>query len=93
MRWAARREDLSASGMMMYKKKPVTTSAGNVTYEPHVFHCRFSLALQPVSRSGREHNKILQYEAQGDVIVCGLWKMGKSCVLDVCVLDTDAKSD
>ena len=31
-------------------------------------------------------------EARGDVAVHGLWKRGQTCILDVRVTDTDAKS-
>ena len=31
-------------------------------------------------------------EARGDVLVYGLWETGTSCVLDVCITDTDQPS-
>ena len=29
---------------------------------------------------------------RGDVAIQGLWKRGKTCILDICVTDTDAKA-
>ena len=70
----------------------LATSAGKVSYEPPTFHGRYILASQQVTRSSRANNKTLGPDARGDVMVHGLWKTGQSCVLDVRVSDTDAKS-
>ena len=31
-------------------------------------------------------------EARGDVAIHGLWKHGETCILDICVTDTDVKA-
>ena len=31
-------------------------------------------------------------EARGDVAIQGIWKRGETCILDICVTDTDAKA-
>ena len=61
-----------------------------VSYEPFIFHgagTRVGGAATLAECSSNAGN-----DARGDVIVHGLWKNGKSCILDVRVTQTDAKS-
>ena len=61
-----------------------------VSYEPYIFHGAGVRVTGQAAQDGRSGNA--GDEARGDVMVHGLWKKGESCILDVRVTDTDAKS-
>jgi hypothetical protein len=78
-----------------------------VSYEPEIFYGRGVNAGQQseAERAAAEANlvaaasnvpqrrtNIAGNEARGDVAVHGFWKRGQTCILDVRVTDTDAKS-
>ena len=62
-----------------------------VSYEPTIFYGRGVTASQPNTSQTTASNTAGD-EARGDVMIHGLWKSGSSCVLDIRVTDTDAKS-
>ena len=65
--------------------------ASKITYEPMINNGRgLNDAMQrhATQGSGNQAGK----EARGDVLVRGLWETGSSCVLDICITDTDAPS-
>ena len=65
--------------------------ASKVTYEPMINNGRElndAAQRRRTQSSGNQAGK----EARGDVLVYGLWETGTSCVLDVCISDTDQPS-
>ena len=78
-----------------------------VSYEPEIYYGRgVAAGQQPeaeraaaeaamvaeASRRQRRPTNVAGDEARGDVAVHGLWKRGQTCIIDVRVTDTDAKS-
>jgi hypothetical protein len=75
-----------------------------VSYEPEIFHGKGVTAGQQtdaeleaeeatlVAGEGRKRSNKPGVEARGDVAVHGLWKKGQTCIMDVRITDTDAKS-
>ena len=61
-----------------------------VSYEPYIFYGAGARVTGQAAQDGRSGKA--GDEARGDVMVHGLWKKGESCILDVRVTDTDAKS-
>ena len=70
-----------------------------VSYEPEIFSGKDveagqgcdGCAANPQS-AGKKKSNVAGDEARGDVAVHGLWKRGQTCILDIRVTDTDAKS-
>lgn len=66
-------------------------STSRVSYEPKIFYGTDVVAGQQSVAPERTSN-VAGDEARGDVAVHGLWKKGETCILDIRVTDTDAKS-
>jgi len=62
-----------------------------VSYEPMIFYGTGVVAGQQ-GQSPQRSSNVAGNEARGDVAIHGLWKNGETCILDVRVTDTDAKS-
>ena len=65
--------------------------ASKVTYEPMINNGRGPNATtqrRTTEGTGNQAGK----ESREDVLVHGLWETGSSCVLDICITDTDAPS-
>ena len=83
-------------------------SESRVSYEPEIFYGRGVTASQQTdserasaeaalvaadSANGKKkRSNTAGEEARGDVAVHGLWKRGQTCIMDIRVTDTDAKS-
>ncbi len=74
-----------------------------VSYEPEIFSGKDVVAGQRSEEettqttgvggtNGSKKSNVAGDEARGDVAVHGLWKRGQTCILDVRICDTDAKS-
>ena len=68
----------------------LTTS--RVSYEPHIFYGTGVCASQQATGEQRTGSNVAGDDSRGDVAVNGLWKKGETCILDIRITDTDAKS-
>jgi len=74
-------------------------SKSRVSYEPKIFYGTDVLAGQQDNRAGGAGGnsaavgrRAAGNEARGDIAIHGLWKSGETCILDIRITDTDAKS-
>ena len=63
-----------------------------VSYKPYIFYGRGVAACIEAEDTSRPGTNVARDEARGDVAVHGLWEKGKTCILDIRITDTDAKS-
>ena len=63
-----------------------------VSYEPTIFYGKDVNAIQASETTQQTGSNAAGDKARGDVSINGLWKKGQTCILDIRVTDTDAKS-
>jgi len=80
----ARNEAGSLAAMALTKSR--------VSYEPTIFYGTGISARRQGQSDGQTGSNKAGIEARGDVSAHGLWKNGETCIMDIRITDTDAKS-
>ena len=70
----------------------VASRKSHVAYKPNIFYGANVTATGINNTQQGAGSRVFGDEAKGGVAIQSLWKRGETCILDICVMDTDVKA-